>query len=336
MWNLLLTFTFVNQLKEAYSQGLFKSYKRFDYNDSRVKGIIDVNRHIKENIPFMGNIAYSVREHTYDNHILHLIRHAFELLEKKHSTLMKILKSNTSGVRLSKIKNDLLEVTPSYNSMNIQNTLIKTSNRISHPYFNKYELLRKTCRMILKDSGISIYNNNSKEEVYGVMVDVTKLWEEFAGKEILSKLDFQHVRGETPLLVESSTIKENTLNVVKKREFDYVCKGKMVVDAKYKLIWQNLSWKYLSADIFQVLSYILVAGVKKGGVIFPSLGKNPIDEYNIHTDHTEDPYSQGYNFYTIPLEIPREKNDSIQFKNDMEKNIENLIENLDGIINHRN
>lgn len=78
----LLLFSFPLLLKKALAQGIFKTYQTFKRNDSNVKGVIDVNRHIRFNTPFNGNIAYNSRERTFDNVITELIRHTIEYIKK--------------------------------------------------------------------------------------------------------------------------------------------------------------------------------------------------------------------------------------------------------------
>lgn len=65
LFNFLL-FLFPYYLKAAMRKGLFKKYIRHRYNDGNVKGTIDVARHIEKNTPFVGNVAYSQREFSYD------------------------------------------------------------------------------------------------------------------------------------------------------------------------------------------------------------------------------------------------------------------------------
>ena len=67
LFNFLL-FLFPYYLKTAMRKGLFKKYIRCRYNDGNVKGTIDVARHIEKNTPFVGNVAYSQREFSYDNY----------------------------------------------------------------------------------------------------------------------------------------------------------------------------------------------------------------------------------------------------------------------------
>ena len=64
-------------------KGLFKKYIRHRYNDGNVKGTIDVARHIEKNTPFVGNVAYSQREFSYDNSLMELVRHTIEFIKRK-------------------------------------------------------------------------------------------------------------------------------------------------------------------------------------------------------------------------------------------------------------
>lgn len=65
----LLLFLFPYYLKTAMRKGVFKTYIRNLYNNANVKGTIDISRHIKKNIPFTGNVAYSQREYSYDSSV---------------------------------------------------------------------------------------------------------------------------------------------------------------------------------------------------------------------------------------------------------------------------
>lgn len=37
---------------------------------------------VKKNTPFIGNIAYSQREYSYDNYLMELVRHTIEFMKK--------------------------------------------------------------------------------------------------------------------------------------------------------------------------------------------------------------------------------------------------------------
>lgn len=77
-----LLYLFPLYLKNAIGQGVFRQYITHKHNDANIRGVIDVNRHIKYNEPFNGLIAYTTREYSYDNYITQLIRHTIEFIHK--------------------------------------------------------------------------------------------------------------------------------------------------------------------------------------------------------------------------------------------------------------
>lgn len=79
----LLLYMFSALLKKAFAQGLVRRYQTFKNNDSNIKGVVDVTRHIQNNIPFNGKIAYKNRNYTTDNSMTELIRHTIELIKTK-------------------------------------------------------------------------------------------------------------------------------------------------------------------------------------------------------------------------------------------------------------
>ncbi len=52
-----LPFLFPQYLINALRQGLYKEYQTRKYNNSNVRGVIDINRHIRFNIPANGKIS---------------------------------------------------------------------------------------------------------------------------------------------------------------------------------------------------------------------------------------------------------------------------------------
>lgn len=95
----LLGFLFPHYLRKAARKGAFKTYIRRQYNDANVKGTIDVARHIRVNTPFVGNVAYSQREYSYDNYLMELVRHTIEYIKTKPYG-NRLLKSAKDEVKL--------------------------------------------------------------------------------------------------------------------------------------------------------------------------------------------------------------------------------------------
>lgn len=73
----LAMFMFPSFLANALRQGVYKEYRSYKRNDTRITGVLEFGRHLANNVPFNGNIAYSAREYSYDNDMtqLRFIRH---------------------------------------------------------------------------------------------------------------------------------------------------------------------------------------------------------------------------------------------------------------------
>lgn len=115
----LLVFIFPHYLKSAMRKGVFKTYVRKTYNDCNVKGTIDIARHIVKNTPFVGNVAYSQREYSFDNNLMELIRHTVEFIRHKPYG-HKLLAQAKDEVK------DVVAATPNYEMCNRQKIIDAT------------------------------------------------------------------------------------------------------------------------------------------------------------------------------------------------------------------
>ena len=226
---IILIILFLNKIVEAYSDGLYKEYDRIEYNDYNFKGALDINRHIKLNTPFMGKTAYKVREYTYDNEILCLMRQVMDYIKCNHCEVWGEYLNNEP------ILNEIVEViynaTTSFKmNFNYADT-IKCRREITHPMFQNYEDARKLAIMILNESGQNIFDN-SKELSFSLLVDISWLWEEFVAEKLLKESKYNH------LLTDGSAGVLEWSN----REYwypDFIEKGdehkrRNIFDAKYK------------------------------------------------------------------------------------------------------
>ena len=170
LFNLLL-FLFPKYLKYAMRKGIFKTYIRNRYNDRNPKGSMDIPRHIRQNIPFVGNIAYSQREYSYDNYLLELIRHTVEYIKDKPYG-KKILNQAKDEVRL------VMDVTSDY-SIYDRKRIIEKNKRtvIRHAYFREYRALQQLCILILQNRKHQI--GLGARRTYGLLFDGAWLWEEY-------------------------------------------------------------------------------------------------------------------------------------------------------------
>ncbi|WP_346749537.1 restriction endonuclease, partial [uncultured Brachyspira sp.] len=180
-----LIYMFTYFFQKAIRQGIFKSYQNREYNDANVRGVIDINRHIKNNIPINGKIAYNTREYSYDNNITQLIRHTIEYINTKSRGILNINEDIKSGVF------QIIEATKRYDKNKRQSIINKNLKKLNHPYFYEYEPLRKICIQILRHEELKYGREENK--IYGILFDGAYLWEEYI-YTILKDLDFLHPR----------------------------------------------------------------------------------------------------------------------------------------------
>ena len=251
----LLIYLFPKYLQAALRKGLYKEYQRFFHNDSHVKGVVDVGNHLKKNLPFIGNIAYTTREFTYDNPIMQLIRHTIEYIKTQKSF----------GVMLNSDRETIAEitrVTPAYKLADRAKIIRGNKSKpIRHAYFHEYRKLQELCLMILNQEKHGLGYQDQK--IHGILFDVAWLWEEYV--HTLLPEDFIHPRNKD---------KTDGISVFSSQERKvypdfYQEELKIVLDAKYKKL-EKAEKEINREDLFQLISYSYILKAEKAGLIFPS------------------------------------------------------------------
>lgn len=255
-----LLFIFPKYLENAIRKGLYKQYIHKKYNDTNIKGKIDIPRHLTKNTPFIGRIAYSQRLFSYDNMLMELIRHTIEFIKSK----------SYGSIILSDIKEELkliVNATQSYRTCDRQKIIEQNKkNPIRHAYFREYSALQRLCILILKsekhDIGSGIQNS------YGILFDGAWLWEEYIN--ILLSSHFYHPKNKSKFGAQQLFSDGKGLIYP-----DFISKStdpRLIVDAKYKPI-ENIRGR----DYLQVLAYMYRFDASKGYYIYPdSEGQGPL------------------------------------------------------------
>lgn len=258
-----LPYLFKYYFLKALSQGLYKKYVWNKYNDSKVKGTIDIARHIKHNFIFTGNIAYNVREHSYDNNINQLIRHTIEYISN-----LKMFSMMLESDDMIDLVQDIRSITPTYSEKNRQQVINNNLKSDIHPYYYEYEPLRQICLQILMEDDELKYGR-AENKIYGVLFDAAWLWEEYLNT-LISEIDssFIHTRNKS---------KENRIYMLENNGWEaypdyYSSALDIVMDAKYK--HANGINQIDSKDKMQIISYMHVLGLKKGVFLHPADNKH--------------------------------------------------------------
>lgn len=299
-----LVYLFPAFLKKAVNQGIFRTYITRNFNDSNIRGVIDIPRHIKHNIPFNGKIAYRTREYSQDNYMTQLIRHTIESISENtnQKNILFIDKEVVNAVEKIRC------CTESYSKTLRDYIVQKNSKPVMNPFYTEYESLRKLCLMILSNTKTS-FNKINKNQIYGILFNGASLWEEYLNsimKEKLSVLKNQyfleHPNNRIGKGMDFLFENEDGKNLCAVYP-DFMIKDSnqeifAIVDAKYKFLNNG---KCSQEDYFQVLSYMFRFNCKKGIIVYP---KNAIEEKENITNLFLKGYDKRISFKVLGLNLP--------------------------------
>ena len=253
LWEFLI-YIFPYCLTRALRQGLFRAYRQYECNDCKVKGTIDVARHLKLNLPFNGKIACRVREYSADNPMMQLIRHTIEFIRNDHRR-SAVLRGSTE---IKEAVAQIAEVTPSYNVQERTKVIFQNLRGAKHPYFTEYTLLRELCLKILRRDKVS--TGSDEQRIKGIVFDGAWLWEEYLAT-MLKKSGFEHPENKTGK-GRRYLFTDNCGWIYP----DFVGEHS-VLDAKYKPLEVN---NVSREDRFQMISYMHVLKKDIGFLLYPA------------------------------------------------------------------
>ena len=311
-----LLFLFPYYLKKALSRGLFKTYTFYKKNDMNIRGQIDVARHIKENTPFRGNIACNIRERTADNYLTQLIRHTIEAIRARSfgRHILSCDKATKTAVE------DIVLSTPSYKSGERDKIIRENLKLIKHPFFTDYAALQRLCLAILRRQKVN-YGADSKR-IYGLLFDAAWLWEEYLAG-LLKKPDFKHPQNKKGsgwlYMFKNDTDADKNYSRIYP---DFYKPDEWVLDAKYKKITDG---KIAREDLFQLVTYMHVMKIPRGGFIFPRNEK----EKGVDENKTFVLKGYGGSIHTFGLKLPLNPASREDFAEKMKKSEAELLEKIE-------
>ena len=307
-------------MKKALAQGIFRQYQTFNRNDANVKGAIDVSRHIRQNIPFGGKIAYKSRERTIDNPLTELIRHTIEYIRTK--AFAKEILTNNPETKIC--VQEIIEATKKYDIHNREKVIAQNLKPITHPYYTAYKPLQTLCLSILRHKKIGY--GNSKNKAYGILFDGAWLWEEYLAK-ILKEQGFDHPKNKTHSggiqMFKNKNLDESMDKNFRRIYPDFYKPGTCILDAKYKQLDSGL----IREDLYQVVTYMYTMLINQGGFIFPSKNTGDNDKNVFHYELA----GYGGFVHSIKFRIPQivnSKNGFIKNMQDAEQELKNSIHDI--------
>lgn len=254
----MLIFLFPYYLEEAMRKGVYKEYVKRQYNNTNISGTIDVARHVRSNIPFIGNVAYRTREFSYDNKLTQLVRHTIEKIQNEYQY---ILNNNDS---IKKYVSLIKQTTTTYSKLKrfevLQSNIM---HPIRHSYYAEYAALQRLCIQILSEEKSGF--DSDHQQIHGIIIDISWLWEEYIGKVT----GWKHYGRNKELA--TINLFQNSRRSPRYPDFSV---GNLPIDTKYK---KNLDTRN---DYNQMTTYIHIMNKEKkgkirGGFIQPTSEVNP-------------------------------------------------------------
>lgn len=303
-----LLYLFPKLLNDALTQGIYKEYQRNEYNDANVRGVIDINRHMKRNMPFNGRIAYRTRKFSHDNNVTELIRHTIEYIctTKLGRELMEINAETRSNVA------QILAATTRYNRQDREKVIKNNQKIANHPFYTRYAPLQKLCLRILRHEKIKYGQNENK--IHGILFDVSYLWEEYLAT-ILTRQGFKHPDNRKGIGRINLT---NTNKFPRYLDF-YREHDSIIIDAKYKPETEKRD------DIHQIITYMYRLKGKYGILIHPTCQEHTIKRYPL-LGYGE---KNDAELHTYLFKIPQDANDYKDFITKIQLSEEVLIKHYE-------
>lgn len=309
--------------QQASLKGYYRKYQQFESNTVKLRGSIDIARHIRLNAGMNnGRIACTYRENTIDNYLNHLLLSAYDYLMVKYPD---IVVDNTDEVFLHDI--NCLKQEIGYPKYSRRELINRNLLPISHPFYFEYEQLRNDCLRIMRDEGLSPFDQE-QESVSGVLYYIPTLWEEFLqeyfDERYYSSPSISVTAQDSKPILTPDVNSEHGISTMRP---DFVFKSNesfvqnnepapfFVLDAKYKEKWKNelkgkqsldkdKKWEY-SNDYNKCIRDMASFMCCSSGVIFPVSEeeyKNNVDNWKLEK-HISPFYRLG-TFYTVPVVVP--------------------------------
>lgn len=308
-FDLLLLYLFKEKVNSCYLKGLYKTYQRFEKNDDRLKGSIDVARHIRLNMGLEnGKMAYSYRENTIDNDLNRIIIYAYNKLKMKYPDLIAEVYYNTDNYNF-KYFIDILKSKINLSFIDSNTLISKNLRTIAHPYYTEYEELRKISLKILRDEGVSMFNGY-EEDVNGILFYIPDLWELYL-EHLLKDDNYKlHSQGFNNLPVKIIDYSKDTYpDYVFSTSIDKNEQPFMILDAKFKPEWgEIISCNHaftsnMLKDYDKCIRDMNSINAHATGVVFPTNIDSSLFLYE-NLEHSISDFNKIDKFYTFPIFVP--------------------------------
>jgi len=269
----VLYYLFVQSLEKAFLLGLPKTYQTINHHETKLKGKVNINAFIRNDIPFKGKISSTSREQKEITEIIDVLYKAVKIIE-----LSKFSTKNITHIKTH------LKATKS--QFFVSDETIKkalNSKTLQNPIFSPYKQVIEYAKIIIKNHSIEEKKNGNKE-CYGFIINVAELFEIYVTKLLQKSFPEWTVSSPKITLYDKPLFFSRKIipDIVMQKHNDVV-----VFDTKYKRMnydgnSSNGMGDLDRNDFFQIntyMTYYQQQGMKLlcGGLLYPLSGEHDIN-----------------------------------------------------------
>lgn len=252
----ILIYLFSKYTKELLSSSIYQKYVEVESELNFVKGRINFNTYIKENLARGKNHKVNCTYDTFeiDNEFNQCIKYVSNLL-------MSVSKDYQNKRNLSDILFFLDEVS------DVQISSEKCKRIQFNPMFSSFETVRDYCVLFLENSISFNYKNDLK--LFAFLLPMEYVFEDFIYGFIEKEIEIVNPKGQA-----TGTYLDEAQNFGLKPDLilDFGYK-RIIADTKYKLVYyDNLDPKkgISQSDLYQMLAYAVRFGIQEIKLFYPN------------------------------------------------------------------
>lgn len=273
----IIYYLFVQNLEKAFLLGAPKNYVSIQHHDMKLKGKIDINRYIKNDIPFAGKISSVSRER----------RAVQEIVDVLHKAVSIVDKSGFNAKNIIHIKSYLKQ---HKSNRFVSNAVLKQaqqSKALQNTIFAPFKKVLEYAEIIIQQNNLE-ENATGDKETLGFIINVAELFEIYITKLLSTAFPNWTVESPKIDLYPNQFFQRKIIPDIVMTQDSKV----IVFDTKYKRMKMDGRNQFGAGDVdrddfFQIntyMSYYQNQGykLKAGGLIYPM---ESFEQIKSHSDN---------------------------------------------------
>lgn len=273
-FQIIIAYLFIQSLEKAGVLGLPKKYQNISERNTKVKGKIDINKYLKQDIPFQGSLTSTFRSQLYVQEIVDVLYAACIKVEEHFGTNYKM--------KIMGLFQTLKEFRTKKYLSPTDISKAKSHPILHNPLYSQFREVLFYAEILLNSQDLEADAKKNHLTTRGYLFDISQLFEVYLEKLLSRHFIEWEVNGQEELRIYSGSFYGRHMlpDIVMR----HTNTGEIIVfDAKFKKM-RGIKKDVDRNDLFQIHTYIQYYGNKTilGGLIYPLSqkleGKNSVSE----------------------------------------------------------